>query len=154
MNDYSIRPATVADLDAIVRHRRQIFADMGLDIDHIGIDREFSRWLREKMGRVYYGWLAESPQGKVAAGGGLSVLPWPPGPFDLKGELAFVYNVYTEPPHRRGLARKIMETIHAWCRERGIRSVLLNASDEGRSLYEGMGYRVGTIPVMHLSLIE
>ena len=43
--------------------------------------------------------------------------------------LAFVYNVYTEPAHRRrGLARLIMDAIHAWCREEGIGSMALNAS--------------------------
>ena len=43
--------------------------------------------------------------------------------------IAVVYNVYTEPAHRRqGLARRIMDAIHAWCRDQGIASVALNAS--------------------------
>ncbi|MBI1878726.1 MAG: GNAT family N-acetyltransferase [Chloroflexi bacterium] len=55
---------------------------------------------------------------------------------------AFVYNVYTEPPHRRqGLARRLMETIHQWCRERGLKFVGLNASEFGRPLYEALGYQ-------------
>jgi GNAT superfamily N-acetyltransferase len=53
-----------------------------------------------------------------------------------------VYNVYTEPAHRgRGLARRIMETIHSWCRAQGLKTVALNASEFGRPLYESMGYQ-------------
>ena len=56
--------------------------------------------------------------------------------------MAFVYNVYTEPAHRRrGLARMIMDAIHAWCRDEGIGLVGLNASSQARPLYESMGYR-------------
>ena len=59
--------------------------------------------------------------GEIVAGGGITILPWPPGPRYRGDRLAFVYNVYTEPAHRRrGLARMVMEAIHAWCRDAGI----------------------------------
>jgi GNAT superfamily N-acetyltransferase len=81
------------------------------------------------------------------------VIPWPPGPLYSSGRLAFVYNVYTEPEHRRhGLARQVMDVLHAYCREAGIGSVALNASIFGRTLYESMGYRVTSSPMMFLSL--
>jgi GNAT superfamily N-acetyltransferase len=52
-----------------------------------------------------------------------------------------VLNVYCEPPHRRrGLARALMDAILDWCRERSISRVSLHASDEGRPLYEGLGF--------------
>ena len=46
-----------------------------------------------------------------------------PGPRYLNDCLAFVYNVYTEPDHRRrGLGPdSSWKRIHAWCREEGIR---------------------------------
>jgi hypothetical protein len=34
-----------------------------------------------------------------------------------------------------------METIHAWCRARGLKTVALSASEFGRPLYEAMGYQ-------------
>jgi GNAT superfamily N-acetyltransferase len=83
------------------------------------------------------------------AGAGLTILPWPPGPRDRSGRLAFVYNVYTERAHRRrGLARRLMETIEDWCRAQGIGQVALQASDEGRPLYESLGYRTAVQPLM------
>jgi len=140
---YRIRPARLDDLQAIVHHRSAMFRDMGLPCDFPAIEREFGTWLPDAMRReIYFGWLAETDSAEIAAGGGLSVLPWPPGPRDLGHRIAYVYNVYTEPGHRRrGLARRIMETLHGFCRERGLRTVALHASDFGRPLYESMGYR-------------
>jgi GNAT superfamily N-acetyltransferase len=67
----------------------------------------------------------------------------------MAGRLAFVYNVYTEPAHRRrGLARRIMATIHDWCRGAGLPLVALNASRDGQPLYEAMGYQVFPHPMM------
>jgi len=76
-----------------------------------------------------------------------------PGPRDLSGRLPIVYNVYTEPAHRRhGLARAIMQAIHAWCLEAGYGTVGLAASDEGRTLYESLGYRESPRPYMFVTL--
>ena len=53
-------------------------------------------------------------------------------------------NVYVDAEfRRRGIARKVMETILEWCRGEGLAAVFLHASDEGRRLYESMGFQVG-----------
>ena len=50
-------------------------------------------------------------------------------------------NVYVAPDHRkRGLARRLMETIIAWARENKITFLQLSASHEGRALYESLGF--------------
>ena len=73
----------------------------------------------------------------------------------MGSRLAFVYNVYTEPAHRRrGLARAIMDAIHTWCREAGVTSVALNASPDGRPLYEALGYHVSPHPMMFLPMVK
>jgi GNAT superfamily N-acetyltransferase len=87
------------------------------------------------------------------AGAGITIIPWPPGPRYAGDRLAFVYNVYTEPAHRRrGLARLIMDVIHAWCRDQGIGSMALNASRDGQPLYQSMGYAESSSPMMFLAL--
>lgn len=49
--------------------------------------------------------------------------------------------MYTEPSHRRrGLARKIMTAMLDWCLVQGIKRITLHASDEGRPLYEKLGF--------------
>jgi GNAT superfamily N-acetyltransferase len=151
---YRVREATLADADTLVRHRIAMFTDMGIPFDAAALDRAFRTWLAAMMpAGTYRAWLVEAEAGDVVAGGGITVLPWPPGPTYSGDRLAFVYNVYTEPAHRRlGLARRLMHAIHAWCREAGIASVALNASRDGVPLYESMGYELASAPMMFFAV--
>jgi GNAT superfamily N-acetyltransferase len=141
--DYHIRKATIADVDVIAHHRDAMFTEMRVEFDRDALDRVFVPWVRDAIAReLYHGWVAEGPDGGIIAGAGLTVLPWPPAPPDLTARLSFVYNVYVEPAHRRrGVARRLMEAIHQWSRAQGIQRVALHASDEGRALYEALGYQ-------------
>jgi GNAT superfamily N-acetyltransferase len=151
---YVIREATLADIPALVHHRLAMFAEMGIHVDELAIDRAFATWLKANLPLdTYKGWLVDDSDGRAVAGAGITLLPWPPGPRELSGRLPIVYNVFTEPDHRRhGLARMLMERIHQWCRESGHRVVGLAASAEGRSLYESLGYRESPQPYMFLKL--
>jgi len=154
--DYLVRLATLADADVLVRHRIAMFTDMGVPLDARALDQAFRAWLGEVMPRgSYRAWLVDAADGTVACGGGITIIPWPPGPRYAGDRLAFVYNVYTEPPHRRhGLARLVMDTIHNWCRDEGIGSMALNASRDGKPLYESMGYAESTSPMMFLPIVR
>jgi GNAT superfamily N-acetyltransferase len=156
VTDYRLRLATLADTDTLVRHRIAMFLEMHVALDAPQLDRAFRVWLAEMMpAGTYRAWLADAADGTVAAGGGITVIPWPPGPRYPGDRLAFVYNVYTEPAHRRrGLARLIMDAIHAWCRDEGIGSMALNASRDGQPLYESMGYLESPSPMMFLPIVR
>jgi GNAT superfamily N-acetyltransferase len=151
---YRIRPATLADSDVLVRHRIGMFTDMGSVFDAAELAAAFRVWLADTMPPgVYRAWLVETGSGEIAAGGGITVVPWPPGPRYHGDRLAFVYNVYTEAPHRRrGLARRVMDAIHAWCRANGVSSLALNASRDGQPLYQAMGYVESPAPMMFVAL--
>lgn len=153
MSTYTIRPATLADIQIIVHHRHAMFAEMELNGDYVAMDVRFALWLHHALTEQhYFGWLVETETGEVVAGGGVALLPRAPSPPDLNEEWAFVYNIYTEPAHRRqGLARRLMDVIHRWCRERGLKTVGLNASEFGRPLYEALGYQQSdTLMVLNL----
>jgi GNAT superfamily N-acetyltransferase len=154
--DYRLRCATLADADVLVHHRVAMFTDMGVPLDADEWDRSFRVWLADMMpAGTYRAWLADAANGEVVGGGGITIIPWPPGPQYAGDRLAFVYNVYTAPAHRRrGLARLIMETIHGWCREEGIGSMALNASRDGKPLYEAMGYAESPSPMMFLPIVR
>jgi len=162
MATYSVRRATLADTAMLVRHRVRMFEDMGVltatDPLEARLAVEFAAWLAQQMpAGTYVAWvvdaLDEDGHTAIVSGGGATLIPWPPGPRYPGSQLAFVYNVYTEPAHRsRGLGRMVMDAVHAFCREAGIGSVALNASTYGQPLYESMGYRVTPSPMMFLSL--
>jgi GNAT superfamily N-acetyltransferase len=91
-------------------------------------------------GGSYRGWLVETPEG-IVAGGGVVLLRYPTSPRDPNPLRAYILNMYTEPAYRRqGLAKLIVETMIGWCREQGFAWVALHASDDGRHLYESLGF--------------
>jgi GNAT superfamily N-acetyltransferase len=153
---YRVREATLDDASVLVHHRIGMFTDMGVRFDAAALAEAFEAWLRDVMpAGTYRAWLVESEDGAIVAGGGITILPWPPGPRYMGTRLAFVYNVYTEPAHRRrGLARLVMDAIHAWCADAGVTSVALNASKDGQPLYEAMGYAVTPSPMMFFPIVR
>lgn len=152
MATYTIRPATINDVFHIVDHRTQMFLEMGIAAEFDNMAAATDRWLRHAIpSKTYLGWVAVAPNGEVAAGGGLIVIPWPPGPITMDPRCGFVFNVYTQPTHRQqGLARRLMEAMHNYCRSEGIERLVLNASVFGKPLYDAMGYVVADEPMMRL----
>ena len=140
---YLVRRATPADAATVARHRVEMFRDMGiLAAAHAPLDVARRRALGQGLADgSYRGWLVEEA-GTVVAGGGLVLRPLLPRPGHADGGVeAYVLNVYTDPPHRRrGLARRLMDEILAWCDAEGVQRVSLHASDDGRGLYESLGF--------------
>ncbi|HTR27277.1 MAG TPA: GNAT family N-acetyltransferase [Terriglobales bacterium] len=142
--EITIREAHEQDLETILHHRRSMFRDMGEgSVEQLDRMVEVARpWLvRALENGSYRHWLASDASGRVAAGGGVLLSPWPANPFDPCVERAVILNVYTEREfRRRGIAARVMQTIVTWCESYGLRAVNLHASEEGRALYEKMGF--------------
>lgn len=144
MTTLTVRRATAADAPLITHHRRAMFEDMGRT-DHAQLDdmaRRFEPWVREALAQgEYLGWFVVNESGEVVAGAGLWLMEWPPHVLDDADRRGNVLNVYTRPDYRRqGLARRLMTVILDWCREHRIPTVILHASDQGRALYESLGF--------------
>ena len=139
-----IRQATVADVDIIVRHRCSMFADMGYgdETARDGMASAARPFIEAALkDGSYRGWLVEVGD-RVVAGGGLAIVGFQPTPLDPAQRRVWVLNMYTEPAYRRrGFARGILQSMIDWCREQGLRSVSLHASDAGRPLYELLGFK-------------
>ena len=150
---YTIQEGTIADAETIVHHRREMFFDMGKQnpavLDEMA--KSFRPWLAEKVSkREYLSWFAIAEDGSVAAGAGLWLMNWPPSLRISEPWRGNILNVYTERGHRRrGLARRLVTAATEWCRANGISVVILHASDEGRPLYEALGFQ----PTNELRLI-
>jgi GNAT superfamily N-acetyltransferase len=139
-----IRQATVEDVDIIIQQRCAMFADMGVGDEKSRnamaiVIRPFIEAAIED--GSYRGWLAVDGN-RVVAGGGLAIVGFQPTPLALNPQRVWILNMYTEPTYRRrGMARVIMQNMLRWCREHGHKSVFLHASDEGRPLYESLGFK-------------
>ena len=153
-NEFNVRFATITDSPLIARHRTRMFQDMGYVpaelFDHFRAKSEAR--LREAFAcEEYIGWLASqrnSPE-TIIAGAGVQlrrVLPHPIG--EAGGEITIcdgrqgiILNVFTEPEwRRRGIAVLLMNTIIEWSRNQRLDGLVLHASDEGRALYERLGF--------------
>ena len=86
---------------------------------------------------------------KIVAGVGIQlrrVLPHPVGEPGgeiaiAEGRHAIVINVFTEPDwRRRGLATFLMERLIDWARAERLDRLVLHASDQGRVVYERLGF--------------
>jgi ribosomal protein S18 acetylase RimI-like enzyme len=141
---FTLRRATDAHLDTLVAHRRSMFRDMGYS-DIAALDSmslRFREWLVAHMNAGdYLAWLIDAPDNSTAAGTGLWLMDWPSHMIG-HGKRGNILNVYTEATfRRRGLARYLMDVVIDWCRENQIDTVVLHASDEGKGLYESMGFQ-------------
>jgi GNAT superfamily N-acetyltransferase len=144
---YTLRYATIDDAKRIVYHRQRMFEDMqvGFTPEQFEAMRPaYKQWLVENIGaQTYIGVLiftGDDPQA-IVAGGGMWLMPYPPSPADLSTRRAMIYNVYSEPEHRKkGLAKRIMQRLIMDADLRGIRNIELHASDAGRALYESLGF--------------
>lgn len=149
---FRIRPATPHDAPVLAKHRVEMFRDMGrLDSEATALELRaasepmLGEWVAAG---TYVGWLAEplSRPGLVVGGAGVQLRPMLPrpaggGPGVVAGPEAYVMNVFVERAWRhRGIAAQLMEHVLNYARERRIRLVSLHASDEGRPLYEKLGF--------------
>src|ERR1700676_1315854 len=137
--------AVFEDAALIADHRKAMFAAMGGTPEAVldAMRRNSLPWLERMMAEgKYFGWITFDGERPVASAG-LMLMDWPPGPFDPVGEVrGYVLNVFVEAEYRRrGLAQELVEACMAEARRRGIRVVTLHASDEGRPIYEGLGFR-------------
>lgn len=151
---FEIRLAGVSDAALISSHRARMFQEMDLVPEPLfeSYRAQCESRLREMLETgEYIGWLAspnESPD-QIVAGAGVqlrSVLPHPvEGPGGeismAEGRHAIIINVFTEPEwRRRGVAKLLMEQVIAWARAERLDRLVLHASDEGRLLYEKIGF--------------
>jgi GNAT superfamily N-acetyltransferase len=147
MDTYSLHQAELKDVPVMARHRVQMFQDMG-----VLVEKERSQlleagalWLEEQMRQgTYVGWLVKH-EGQIAGSGGIHLRQTGPVPGCPRVGLGgHIMNVYTEPAYRRlGVARRIINTILQWCSENQVDHITLTASEEGRPLYESLGFVPG-----------
>ena len=134
------RTATERDLDAIIETRKKQLIDEGYepntDID--GSLREFFTGKFQEDSIVQ--WLAEE-DGKIIATAAIIFMTYPPSFRYPTGVRGYITNVYTAPEYRgRGIATSMVERVKEEARKRGIRKLILMASEHGKPVYLRLGF--------------
>lgn len=143
--EFTIRTATPADLPVIVKFRHAMFEGMGY-VNRAELeltDAKFEEWVEPKLASSdYRGWFAQDEAGKLVAGAGLWVMEWVPHALDQATQRGNILNVFCEAQYQElGVTRRLLIHILDYCRENGIRSVIVNPADAIRPLYESLGFR-------------
>jgi len=147
---FDVRPADLSDIPLLAHHRAAMFRDMGKLAPHQAepLERATASYLREAMPRgEYLAWVAEDdrPAPAVIGGTGVQLRPMLPrlgDGDDLElGPEGIIVNVYVEPAwRRRGVGDALMRAVLHALAARRIRRIVLHASDDGRRLYERLGF--------------
>jgi GNAT superfamily N-acetyltransferase len=148
---YEIRLATAADSQLLATQRVLMFRDMGRTTPEIEpplLESCASYFAAALASGEYVGWIAELTASPHTAIGGAGVqfrplLPRtdPSGQLLLVGREGLILNVYVDHAHRRrGVARRLMDTLIRWAPGVGIVRLVLHASPDGRHLYESLGF--------------
>lgn len=105
-------------------------------------DAKFVDWVSDRLERgEYLGWLAVDERDHVVAGAGLWIMEWPPHAIDQSTRRGNILNVYADPEyHEEALMRRLIIQLIDYCRDHGIRTVIVNPSDQARPLFESLGF--------------
>jgi len=138
-----VRPLDVQDLELICRHREAMFREAGRDEATLRtMTTHFRAWLAPRLANGAYFGHVLSEHGVAVAGIGLMLIDWPPHPMHPEtGLRGYVLNVYVErAARRRGLARMLMQLADEEFAKRGATYAILHATEQGRPLYERLGW--------------
>ncbi|MHA2407281.1 MAG: GNAT family N-acetyltransferase [Candidatus Ranarchaeia archaeon] len=141
----SIRQATLEDVKDLVRLRRLMFEDMGIQDSKLldELDHRVTKYLEDAIpNQHFYGWIAETPDGDAVGSGGVVIDHHPPQPSNLSGKSGYIMNISTDRSYRRkGIARLMMKVILKWLKQKQITKATLVTTPIARPLYEEFGFQ-------------
>ena len=152
------RRATEQDVAALVHLRSLMFSSMGSAVgDQDAAWRVAAAgWLREQLTRPqqFAGFVIERPADGVVCAALGSCDARAPSPNNVSGSQGHVFNICTEPAHRRsGYAQACLGALlTCFHTDTRVRIVHLNATPEGASMYQAAGFREPAFTSMRLQL--
>jgi len=152
------RRATQEDVSVLVHLRALMFSAMGSAVG--GHDAPWrvaaADWMGEQLTRPneFAGFVMEHPTDGVVCAALGSCDARAPSPSDASGSHGHVFNICTEPAHRRhGYAQACLGALLTWFHtDTGVRVVRLNSTPQGAIMYGAAGFRDSAFPSMRLQL--
>lgn len=140
----TVRFATPADAPRLAALRYDFrHAHAGATEDRPGFEARTAVWMRERLAakEPWHCWVLED--GLTIVGNlWLELVEKLPNPGPEAERHAYITNVYAEEAARGGAGRMLLDAALAWCRERGVDTVILWPSEKSRTLYQRAGFDV------------
>jgi GNAT superfamily N-acetyltransferase len=138
------RPTTAADVDVLTDHRHRMWTAIGrhTEAEILEHDGRYRKWAKPRLrSGELVGVLAEAPDGTPVGSGLVWFRADQPYPQTSTVAGPYVLSMYTWPDWRgRGIASGIVRRLVAACRAQGYPSVVLHASQQGRTVYRRLGF--------------
>ncbi|MBM4331144.1 MAG: GNAT family N-acetyltransferase [Deltaproteobacteria bacterium] len=144
-----IREATDGDIPLLAIHHRKMFEEIwerrGEDIDSSRFAEIEKAYIQKLQLQLQDGsckaWVIEDEH-RIIASGAISILSFVPTPQDLSSKVGYLHSMYTEKDQRNNhCANRIIKQALHFCKAKGIKRIILNASESGRPIYEKIGFR-------------
>ncbi len=142
----AIRPASAADAGALARLRWEFRAALNeATEDEAGFIDRCGEWMAARLGPAsdWRCWVVETAAREIAGNLWLQMIEKVPNPAPELEHHGYITNVYVATELRgSGAGELLLETALAWCRERGVDSVVLWPTARSRTLYARHGFAV------------
>lgn len=152
----NIRKATIEDMDILIKLRLDyLSADMGslAPADEAAIRSQLATYYTKHINNDFIAVLAEL-NGIVVSTAFLVISEKPANPTFITGKTGTILNVLTYPEYRRmGIATKLVYRIIDEAKQQGVSSIDLSATEDGKPLYEKLGFIESKYPYMKLRLL-
>ena len=147
--DIPLHTANAPDIPVLVAHHHKMFEEIwtliGFEIDghqFKAMDKAHEEKLRkESTDGTCKAWVIRNGD-KIVASGAISINSMTPTPYDPSYRVAYLHSIYTDPEYRkRGFAELLTKEAIRYCKSKGIKRMILEASDAGRPIYEKLGFQ-------------
>jgi GNAT superfamily N-acetyltransferase len=153
----NIRKATIDDIDILIKLRLDyLLADMGnlSTEEENAIRTQLSTYIPKHINNDFIAILAERDN-NVLSTAFLVTVEKPANPTFITGKTGTLLNVLTYPEYRRmGISSKVISKMIDEAKQLGVSSIDLSATQDGKPLYEKLGFTQSFIyTAMKLQLV-
>jgi GNAT superfamily N-acetyltransferase len=140
---FRLRRATLRDLDVLTDHRVEMWRSIGHNTPRELADHPvpYQNWLRPRLRSGEVVAVLATVGGEPAGSGALWFMPQEPRPGLPTRDIPYIMSMYTRPANQRqGIATAIVRELVRVARRSGAARVTLHAADQGRRVYERLGF--------------
>lgn len=152
-----LRKATIKDIDLLIKVRLDyLIEDNGslTQNEKAAIQEQLREYFDKHIqDKTFIGVLAEM-DGKIVSAAYLVISEKPANPALTTGKTGTLLNVLTYPRFRRkGIASKVISVLIDEAKKAGVSAIDLSATNDGRPLYEKMGFTTSKYTAMRMKLM-
>jgi len=144
VRSFKLSYAGQGDINLLAEHRKKMWLEIHPEQEKEvrATEKRTRRWIADQLSKgSLIGLVVRTAKGEVVGSGCIWLREEQPRPTSMRLVVPYLMSMYTEKRFRRqGVASLIVNSALKWCRKKNYDRIVLHASKEGRSVYEGIGF--------------